>query len=164
MSRLLLALFTSLLAFSAATCAQNTPAAPATPTRQLTVEELFKKPALAKPILSRSGKYLAAVAPFKGRLNLLVINMETRKGDLLTSYENFDVVNVHWVGDERLIYSLGLYDAPTGPSSVDGGGLFVVGRIATFCPFTFARPTVHITRCKRWVCSHILAMCLGYKS
>ena len=92
------------------------------------MEELFKKPALANPILSRSGKYLAAVAPFKGRLNLLVINMETRKGDLLTSYENFDVVNVHWVGDERLIYSLGLYDAPTGPSSVDGGGLFVVGR------------------------------------
>ena len=121
MSRLLLTLFTSLLAFSAATCAQTTPAAP---TRQLTVEELFKKPALANPILSRSGKYLAAVAPFKGRLNLLVINMETRKGDLLTSYENFDVVNVNWVGDERLIYSLGLYDAPTGPSSVDGGGLY----------------------------------------
>ena len=45
MSRLLLALFTSLLAFSAAPCAQTTPAAPATPTRQLTVEELFKKPA-----------------------------------------------------------------------------------------------------------------------
>ena len=125
MSRLLLALFTSLLTFSAATCAQTTPVAP---TRQLTVEEMFKKPALANPILSRSGKYLAAVAPFKGRLNLLVINMETRKGDLLTSYENFDVVNVHWVGDERLIYSLGLYDAPSGPSSFDGGGLFVVGR------------------------------------
>ncbi len=128
MSRLLLALFTSLLALSAVTCAQTTPAASAAPTRQLTIEELFKKPALANPILSRSGKYLAAVAPFKGRLNLLVINMETRKGDLLTSYENFDVVNVNWVGDERLIYSLGLYDAPTGPSSVDGGGLFVVGR------------------------------------
>ena len=125
MPRLLLTLFTSVLAFSAVTSAQTTPA---TSTRQLTVEELFKKPALANPILSRSGKYLAAVAPFKGRLNLQVINMETRKGDLLTRYENFDVVNVHWVGDERLIYSLGLYDAPTGPSSVDGGGLFVVGR------------------------------------
>ena len=54
--------------------------------------------------------------------------METRKGDLLTRYENFDVVNAHWVGDERLIYSLGLYDVPTGPSRVDCGGLFVVGR------------------------------------
>ena len=85
MPRLLLTLFTSVLAFSAVTSAQTTPA---TSTRQLTVEELFKKPALANPILSRSGKYLAAVAPFKGRLNLQVINMETRKGDLLTSKFN----------------------------------------------------------------------------
>ena len=125
MSRFLLALLASLMVYSAASSAQTTTAAP---TKPLTVEEMFRKPQLANPTLSRSGKYLAAVAPFKGRMNLLVINMETRKGDLLTSYENFDVVNVHWVGDERLIYSLGLYDAPTGPSSVDGGGLFVVGR------------------------------------
>ena len=89
---------------------------------------LFKKPALANPILSRSGKYLAAVAPLKGWLNLRLINMETGKGDLLPRYRNFDVVNVHWVGDERLIYSLELYDALTGPSRVGGGGLFVVGR------------------------------------
>jgi hypothetical protein len=92
------------------------------------LEDFFKNPSLAGPTLSRSGKYLAATAPLKGRMNLMVLDLETRKGTLLTSFEDFDVINVRWVGDERIVFSLGQANSPTGPGQFDGGGLFVVGR------------------------------------
>lgn len=104
------------------------PVAAAEPTATPTLEELLKPPALAGPILSRSGKYFAATAPFKGRMNLVVIDMKTRKADLLTSFEDFDVIDVHWVGDDRLTFSLGQANSPTGPGQFLGGGLFMVGR------------------------------------
>ncbi len=94
----------------------------------LTVEDIWKSPTLSNPVLSRSGKYLAATAPHKGRMNLLVIDLATRKGTLLTSFEDFDVLSPRWVGDERLVFSLGQVNSPTGPGQFDGGGLFVVGR------------------------------------
>lgn len=94
----------------------------------LSVEDIWKYPQLAGPTLSRSGKYLAATVPNKGRLNLMVMDMDTRKGTLLTSFEDFDVINVTWVGDERLVFSLGQANSPTGPGQFDGGGLFVIGR------------------------------------
>ena len=94
----------------------------------LTVEDIWKNPQLAGPTLSRSGKYLAATAPNRGRMNLLVLDMETRKGTLLTSFDDYDVINVRWVGDERLLFSLGQANSPTGPGQFDGGGLFVIGR------------------------------------
>ena len=95
------------------------------------LEEFFKNPSLAGPTLSRSGKYLAATAPLKGRMNLMVLDLDTRKGALLTSFEDFDVIDVHWVGNDRLVFSLGQANSPTGPGQFDGGGLFVVGRDGT---------------------------------
>jgi len=94
----------------------------------LTIEDIWKKPQLASPTLSKSGKYLAATAPYKGRLNLLVMDMDTRKGTLLTSFEDYDVQGVTWVGDDRLLFTLGQFNSPTGPGQFDGGGLFVIGR------------------------------------
>jgi len=94
----------------------------------VSLEDYFKNPSLASPTLSRSGKYLAATAPFKGRMNLLVLDLETRKGTLVTSFEEFDVINARWVGDERIVFSLGQANSPTGAGQFDGGGLFVVGR------------------------------------
>ena len=95
------------------------------------LEEFFNNPSLAGPTLSRSGKYLAATAPLKGRMNLMVLDLDTRKGALLTSFEDFDVIDVHWVGNDRLVFSLGQANSPTGPGQFDGGGLFVVGRDGT---------------------------------
>jgi dipeptidyl aminopeptidase/acylaminoacyl peptidase len=94
----------------------------------VSLEDYFKSPTLAGPILSRSGKFLAATAPSKGRMNLLVIELATRKGTILTSFEDFDVRNVRWIGDERLVFSLGQANSPTGPGQFDGGGLFVIDR------------------------------------
>ncbi len=93
-----------------------------------TIEEIWKNPTLSGLTLSRSGKYLAATAPNKGRMNLVVIDMETRKGSMLTAFEDFDVQGVTWVGDDRLLFSLGQNNSPTGAGQFDGGGLFVVNR------------------------------------
>ena len=95
---------------------------------QPTLEELLRPPTTANPILSRTGKYFAVTTPHKGRMNLAVIDMTTRKGNLLTSFEDFDVLGVHWVGDDRLVFTLGQLNSPTGPGQFNGGGLFMVSR------------------------------------
>jgi dipeptidyl aminopeptidase/acylaminoacyl peptidase len=100
----------------------------AEPVGQPTLEELLRPPTTANPILSRSGKYLALTTPSKGRMNLAVLDMATRKGDLLTSFEDYDVIDVHWVGDDRLLFTLGQQNSPTGPGQFSGGGLFMVSR------------------------------------
>ncbi len=93
-----------------------------------TLEEFWRKPQMLQPSLSKSGRYLAALAPANGRMNLIIIDLVTRKGDILTSYESFDVISKNWIGDERIVYSLGSLNSPTGAGQFDGGGLFVVNR------------------------------------
>ncbi|MFO1217617.1 MAG: alpha/beta fold hydrolase [Burkholderiaceae bacterium] len=61
-------------------------------------------------------------------MNLAVVDAETREAKLLTSIDDFDVIDVHWVGNERLVFSLGRLNSPTGPEFQDGGGMFMVGR------------------------------------
>ena len=94
----------------------------------LSVEDIWKQPQLSGPTLSRNGKYMAVTMPYKGRMNLSVIDMETRKAFVLTTYDSFDVQGVRWVGNDRLLYTLGQNNSPTGPGQFDGGGLFVIGR------------------------------------
>ncbi len=94
----------------------------------LSVEDIWRNPSLSNLTMSTSGRYLAATAPHKGRMNLFVLDMETRKGSLLTSFEDFDVLNIVWVEDERLLFSLGQANSPTGAGQFDGGGLFVIAR------------------------------------
>ena len=121
-------LLLSLLTFTSFAPIAHAQTSPSAAAKQLSIEDIWKNPQLANPTLSRSGKYLAATAPSKGRMNLLVLDMETRKGTLLTNFEDFDVINVSWVGDERLLFSLGQANSPTGAGQFDGGGFFVVGR------------------------------------
>jgi dipeptidyl aminopeptidase/acylaminoacyl peptidase len=58
----------------------------------------------------------------------VVIDLETRKGSALTNFSNFDVISVDWVGNDRIVYTLGQANTPTGPGQADGGGLFMVSR------------------------------------
>ncbi len=121
-SRLFLAMaLTALSAFAAYAQTGNTGSTP------YTLEEFFKPPQLSGPTISRDSKYMAATMPFKGRMNLGIINLETRTASMLTGYDDFDVLDVTWVG-ERLLFTLGQANSPTGPGNFDGGGLFSVGR------------------------------------
>ncbi|MCX8113708.1 MAG: S9 family peptidase [Burkholderiaceae bacterium] len=94
----------------------------------LSVEEFVRPPAYASPTLSPSGKHFAVTVPINGRMNLAVVDLETRKGVALTNFKDYDVIEVDWVGDERLLFTLGQFNSPTGPGRFDGGGLFMVSR------------------------------------
>ena len=104
------------------------PALAQAPAARISPEDIWKPPQLSGISLSRDGKYMAATAPVRGRMNLVVIELETRKALALTGFEDFDVLNVRWVGNNRLLYSLGQVNSPTGPGQFDGGGLFMVSR------------------------------------
>ncbi len=93
-----------------------------------TVEEMWRYPKLSGLTLSRSGRYLAGTSSLNGRMNLMVIDLETRKGTSLTNFSEVDAINVRWLGDERLLFSLGKYDAPSMVREFEGGGLYVVNR------------------------------------
>jgi dipeptidyl aminopeptidase/acylaminoacyl peptidase len=95
---------------------------------ELSVEDIFKSPSLRDPIVSPNGKFLAATVPSNGRMNLAVIDIETRTATVLTGVTEFDVIETRWVGNDRILFSLGLLNSPTGPGRFDGGGLFMVGR------------------------------------
>jgi dipeptidyl aminopeptidase/acylaminoacyl peptidase len=94
----------------------------------LKLDDILKPPAYAGPQLSDSGRYFAVTIPINGRLNLAVVDLETRKGTALTNFKDFDVIGYTWAGDERLVFTLGQRNSPTGPAAFEGGGLFMVGR------------------------------------
>jgi len=92
------------------------------------LEEYMRLPAYSSPRISRNGKYFAVTIPINGRLNLAVVDLDTRKGTALTNFDNFDVLGIRWVGNDRLLFTLGQQSSPTGPGQFLGGGLFMVSR------------------------------------
>lgn len=102
------------------------PAKPSAADAQLPIEAYVGTPRFAQPKLSPDGRLLAVLAPLQGRRNLMLIDLETSKGRVITGMTDFDVVSYHWVGSQRLVYSLGRLDSPTGAEFGDGGGLFTV--------------------------------------
>jgi len=94
----------------------------------ITLEEFFRLPEVASPELSHNGRYFAYTAPYNGKRNLTVLDLETNKATLLTNFKDFDVMDVEWVGNDRLLFSLGNVNGPSGPEHFEGGGLFMVSR------------------------------------
>jgi dipeptidyl aminopeptidase/acylaminoacyl peptidase len=104
-------------------------AMPVSAQQPLSVEDFYKAPAYGLVRASRNGRYLAVTVPtHNNRLNLAVVDLETRQGTTITSFRDFDVVgsSVRWVGNERLVFSVG--QRLTAAGDQEGGGLFVVGR------------------------------------
>lgn len=75
---------------------------------------------------SLSGRYLATTSAVKGRLNLVVIDLEQRKAAALTDFDDIDVGRLQWVGDEYVLFSAIQLNAPTGTENPRAGGLFSV--------------------------------------
>lgn len=97
----------------------------------LTPADVWKAPAFRSPTVSPDGKSIAAIAPVGEKSNLVVLNLETRKVQAITSFNDFDVIEFHWVGSGRLVFTLGNINSPTGPGQFDGGGLFAVNKDGT---------------------------------
>lgn len=104
------------------------PAPPATAAVPFSLEEYFRLPQFSSPQLSPNGKYLAVTIPIKGRLNLAVVDLDSRKAQALTSDDEFDVLEPRWVGNDKITFTLGRRNAPTGAGQFEGGGFFVVAR------------------------------------
>ena len=125
---LLAAAITAAWAQPASAPAQTPGSVEVTGLKPAPIEDYVKLPSFATPRLSPDGRYLAVSVPVRGRMNLAVVDLETRKGTALTNFGEFDVLGAHWVGNERLVFNLGQLNSPTGPSEFDGGGLFWVTR------------------------------------
>lgn len=112
----------------ACTLAWSQPKPAVAPAGPPPIADYWKLPAYANPVLSPNGRYFAVSSEIGGRLNLVVIDLEERKGLGLTRFTDFDVLGVRWVGNERLVFTLGQFNSPTGPGQFDGAGLFSVHR------------------------------------
>ena len=125
-----IALLSTALLLSAGVAAQpaGTPAPASATSAPFPIKDYMRFPDYAAPVLSPNGQYLAALVPLNDRINLAVVDLAARKSSILTSITAFDVINPRWVGNDRLVFSMGLQNSPTGPGQFDGGGLFVVSR------------------------------------
>jgi dipeptidyl aminopeptidase/acylaminoacyl peptidase len=61
-------------------------------------------------------------------MNIAIVDLEERKVSVITNERVFDILGVRWVGNERLVFSLGQFNSPTGAGRFDGGGLFMISR------------------------------------
>jgi acetyl esterase/lipase len=88
---------------SAAPAASPSQAAP------VPLERFFEHPAFLKADLSPSGRYVALISVRDdSKASLLVVDLDSNAPAQVAAIDKKrDVVDFHWVGDERLIYSLG---------------------------------------------------------
>jgi dipeptidyl aminopeptidase/acylaminoacyl peptidase len=94
----------------------------------ISIEDVWRPPAYANPVLSENGRYFAISVPVGGKMNIAVIDLEERKASVITNERTYDILGVRWVGNERLVFTLGQFNSPTGPGQFDGGGLFMISR------------------------------------
>ncbi|HRQ63333.1 MAG TPA: S9 family peptidase [Xanthomonadaceae bacterium] len=76
---------------------------------QLPVEEFFRKPEFAQMSLSPDGTHLAALMPVKTaagttRMNIVVMELDTRQPRVVTRVENQDVSGFVWATNHRLLF------------------------------------------------------------
>jgi dipeptidyl aminopeptidase/acylaminoacyl peptidase len=68
------------------------------------LDHYFKKPQYTAFQLSPNGKELAGLVPVDDRMNIVIIDMETKAGRIVTSQKNQDVNGFMWATNERLLF------------------------------------------------------------
>ena len=71
---------------------------------QLPIQDFFKKPQFAGFQLSPDGKNVAVLAPINSRLNIAIINLETREIKPITGITRQDVSGFMWANNDRLLF------------------------------------------------------------
>lgn len=112
--------FLRLMLSSLVLCALPSPAF-----AQTALEDFFKNPRIGTATLSPNGKYLATTANIKGMLQLAVVEMDTGAAKTIAGYEKLDVVHIHWINDERIVFSVIDRD---GEQTSSSGGLYAIDR------------------------------------
>ncbi|MBM3388686.1 MAG: S9 family peptidase [Betaproteobacteria bacterium] len=98
------------------------------PRGQVKLEDFFRRPEFSEAVLSPNGRFLATLSSINNRLNLVVIDLDTRQASVLTRYDNIDLGRLRWVGNDRILYSAVQLNAPSGQDAPRAGGLFVIKR------------------------------------
>ena len=75
--------------------------------QEIPVESLFKKAEFRSATLSPNTKRLAAIAPYKGRNNLVVLDLEKKTFNRVTAVTDTDIERYFWLGNERLVFVTG---------------------------------------------------------
>ncbi|XLZ69342.1 alpha/beta fold hydrolase [Massilia sp. SR12] len=92
------------------------------------VEAFFENPAFSGAVISPSGKYIAAKVGAKGKRNVLaVVELATRKTQVVAHFSDTDIDSVQWVSDQRLLFNTGDSSIPAG-DKVFAPGLYAVDR------------------------------------
>lgn len=71
---------------------------------QQPLENFFKNSQFAGFQVSPNGKELAALAPVNGRMNIVVLDLATRKPRLITAEDSQDVSGFMWATNERILF------------------------------------------------------------
>jgi dipeptidyl aminopeptidase/acylaminoacyl peptidase len=93
------------------------------------LRDFFRTSSLTNVTYSPDGKYIAGLRDYRGRINITVVDLATRKALIVTSFTDGDVAWVRWVNNQRLLFSM--YDRQRGGGDQVGGGLFVIDRDAS---------------------------------
>lgn len=84
-----------LLALPAAAAAQKKPS-------DIPLEDFFRRAQYSEMLLSPDGRKLAALTPFKGRDNVVVVDLDKRTRNVITAFERLDATRIFWVSSNRL--------------------------------------------------------------
>jgi dipeptidyl aminopeptidase/acylaminoacyl peptidase len=115
----LVALACLLLGFGGAFAADTPPS----------IETFFRLPQYSAMKISPDGKHIAALAPFKGRQNLVVMTLEPRTVKPVTGLDALDIVWFTWLGPNRLLMRTG--SRGTMDFEARGGALWALDRDGT---------------------------------
>jgi len=98
--------------------------------RQIPIRDFFKPNEFSDVVLSPNGKFVAARARLPAApkaTNIVVIDVETKKTQVVTGYKQADVSNISWLNDDRLIFTLTKGGDDANRRTV-AAGLFTIGR------------------------------------
>ena len=91
--------------------------------------DFFRHPAVSSVVMSPNGLHAAAAlaAGPQGRRRLVALNLDDwSKSKVLASFSDADIETIHWVNDERLVFTLS--DTQSAYAAQRGEGLYAVDR------------------------------------
>ncbi len=92
---------------------------------QTPLRDLFRNAKFASATLSPNGKFLATTANIDGRMQLAVVNLEDGSAQNVAGYDKLDIVDIRWINDERMTFSIIARD---GEQTSSSSGLFAINR------------------------------------
>ena len=87
---------------------------------EVSVKQFFSLPDFREMRLSPDGSRIAAVAPLKGRGNLVIVDLATRKAQGITASDRWDVSRIRWIGNGRLYFTVVDGEEATGKPRLKG--------------------------------------------